>query len=61
MGAYVRIMLRYGVGGVIGFEVGRQLAADPDVVAVTTAAAAAVVGVITEWFYRLAKRYGWAT
>lgn len=61
MGAYVRIALRYGVGAVVGYEVGNQLAADPDVIAVTTAVAAAVVGFATEGFYALAKRLGWRT
>lgn len=61
MGPYVRIILRYGVGAVVGYEVGAQLAADPDVIAVSTAAAAAVVGLVTESFYALAKKWGWAT
>lgn len=61
MGPWIRIALRYGVGGIIGYEVGAQLAADPDVIAVVTAAAAAVVGFATEGFYMLAKRWGWAT
>lgn len=61
MGPYVRIALRYGVGAVIGYEVGAQLAADPDVIAVATAASAAVVGFLTEGFYALAKKWGWAT
>lgn len=61
MGPYIRIALRYGVGGIIGYEVGAQLAADPDVIAVTTAAAAACVGFLTEGFYALAKRWGWRT
>jgi hypothetical protein len=61
MGPYVRIALRYGVGAVIGYEVGNQLAADPDVIAVATAASAAVVGFLTEGFYALARTWGWAT
>lgn len=61
MGPFIRIALRYGVGGIIGFEVGNQLAADPDVLAVTTVAATAAVGCITEGFYLLAKRFGWRT
>lgn len=39
MAPFIRILLRYGVGGLIGYEVGSQLAADPDVLAVTTVAA----------------------
>lgn len=61
MGPYVRIALRYGVGAVIGYEVGNQLAADPDVIAVATAVSAAAVGFATEGFYALAKRFGWRT
>lgn len=60
-GPIIRIALRYGVGGIVGYEVGSQLAADPDVIAVTTAAAATLVGMATEGFYWLAKRYGWKT
>ena len=61
MGPYVRIILRYAVGAVIGYQIGEQLASDPDVVAVATAGAAAVVGVVTEGAYALAKRLGWRT
>ena len=61
MGPVIRIALRYGVGGIIGFQVGSQLAADPDVVAVATAVAAAAVGAATEGFYLLAKKLGWRT
>lgn len=61
MGPFIRIALRYGVGGLIGFEVGNQLASDPDVLAVTTVAATALVGLVTEGFYILAKRLGWRT
>lgn len=61
MGPFVRIALRYGVGGIVGYEVGSQLAADPDVIAVTTAVTAMAVGFLTEGFYWLAKKYGWRT
>lgn len=61
IGPILRIILRYGVGGIIGYDVGSQLAADPDVIAVTTAAAAMIVGAATEAAYWLAKRWGWAT
>lgn len=60
MGPIVRICLRYGVGAVIGYEVGSQLAADPDVIAVATTATAALVGGLTEGCYMLARKYGWA-
>ena len=61
MGPFIRICLRYGVGAVIGYRIGDQLASDPDVVAVATAGAAAVVGALTEGFYALAKKWGWRT
>ena len=61
MGPLVRILLRYGVGGIIGYEVGARLASDADVVAVATVAATAAVGAATEGFYFLAKRWGWRT
>src|SRR5690606_9973293 len=58
MGPFIRIALRYGVGGLVGFEVGNQLASDPDIVAVSTVVAATIVGFVTESFYALAKKYG---
>lgn len=61
MGPLIRIVIRYGVGTVVGYEVGSQLASDPDVIAVTTAGAAMIAGVVTESFYWLAKKYGWRT
>lgn len=61
MGPFIRITLRYGVGGVLGYQVGNMLASDPDVVAVATAVSAACVGAATEYAYRLAKRMGWST
>lgn len=61
MGPLIRIALRYGVGAVVGYEVGSQLASDPDVIAVTTAGVAMVAGFATEGFYWLAKKYGWRT
>jgi len=61
MGPFIRIVLRYGVGAVIGYQIGEQLASDPDIVAVATAGAAAAVGAATEGFYALAKRWGWRT
>lgn len=61
MGPYIRIALRYGVGGIVGYEIGSQLASDPDVIAVATAATAALVGACTEAVYAMAKRWGWRT
>lgn len=61
MGPLIRILLRYGVGAVIGYEVGNQFASDPDVVAVATVAAASIAGIVTEYFYIIAKKFGWRT
>lgn len=61
MGPLIRIILRYGVGAIIGYEVASNLAADPDLVAVVTAAAASIAGIVTEYFYIIAKKFGWRT
>jgi uncharacterized membrane protein len=61
MGPLIRIILRYGVGAIIGYEVASNLAADPDVVAVATVAAASLAGAVTEYFYIIAKKFGWRT
>lgn len=53
----IRIVLRYGVGLVLGMEVGSLLAGDPDVVLLV----ATGVGVATEAVYAYAKKKGWAT
>jgi uncharacterized membrane protein (Fun14 family) len=55
-GAIARIIIRYGVGAVMGLAYGNQLAADPDIVM----AVAALIGIATEAVYALAKRKGWA-
>ena len=57
MAPVARIALRYGVGIVLGMEIGQRLAADPDVVAVV----ALGVGAAVEAAYALAKRKGWTT
>lgn len=59
MGPFVRILLRYGVGAVVGYQIADQLSNDPDVVTVSTVAATALVGAVTEGFYFLARRFGW--
>lgn len=61
MAPFIRIALRYGVGGVIGYEIGSRLAADPDIVMAGTVIATALVGVATEGAYFLARRLGWRT
>ncbi|PLP58264.1 hypothetical protein CYK37_15235 [Mesorhizobium loti] len=59
MGPYVRILLRYGVGAIIGYQVGEQLSNDPDVLTVATVAATTLVGIATEGAYYLARKFGW--
>lgn len=54
---YVRIIIRYVVGIVIGADAANVLAADPEIVTI----AAAAVGAAVEFAYELAKRKGWAT
>lgn len=54
---WARIVLRYGIGYLMGSEIGEQLALDQDVVQIVALAMAAAV----ETFYGLAKRKGWAT
>ena len=61
MAPFIRIALRYGVGGVIGYEIGSQLASDPDVVTAVTVTTTAVVGLATEGVYFLARKLGWRT
>ena len=57
MAPIARILLRYGVGIVLGMEIGQRLAADTDVVALV----ALGVGAAVEGVYALAKRRGWTT
>ncbi len=54
---YARILLRYGIGAVIGLAYGDKLAADPDVVTVV----ALLIGSCVEAAYLFAKKKGWAT
>lgn len=65
-GAVTRIMLRYGVGIAVGAgwlssEMGSQITADPDVAVVVDLAGFAIGAAIVEYWYWLAKRWGWAT
>jgi hypothetical protein len=52
-----RILIRYGVGLIIGADAADLLAGDPDVVTVFAVA----IGGAVEVVYNLAKRKGWAT
>lgn len=56
-GPIARIILRYGVGAVIGASQAELLAGDPDVVAMVALA----VGAAVEAVYVFARRKGWAT
>jgi len=52
-----RIILRYGVGLILGMEAGDILAGDPDMVLYV----AMGVGAAVEVAYGMAKRRGWTT
>ena len=52
-----RIILRYGVGLILGMEAGDILAGDPDMVLYV----AMGVGAAVEVAYVIAKRRGWTT
>ena len=51
-----RILLRYGVGLVLGWEAGDILAGDPDIVVYVAMA----IGASVEMLYGIAKRKGWS-
>ena len=60
--AFIRILLRYAAAalvarGLVSVEDGSTLATDPDVQFVIGLG----IGVVTEGWYWLAKRLGWAT
>ena len=56
-----RIVIRYGVGVVVGTETAQFLAQDADVVSVLALGISLAVGVVTEFAYSLAVKKGWAT
>ncbi|WP_273687137.1 hypothetical protein [Ketogulonicigenium vulgare] len=61
-----RIILRYGAAGLVTYgltsaEMGRQIAADPDILNALTILIGAVIAAVTETAYWLAKKLGWAT
>lgn len=65
MSVFIRIALRYGAGilvtrGLLGESDGNMLASDPQVAAALEVAAGAVLGAISEGWYMLARRLGWA-
>lgn len=65
-GPISRILLRVGVGFLIGKAVftpedGNALVSDPEIAALVEAGLAAGVWAATEYYYKLAKKFGWAT
>lgn len=65
MAVFVRIVLRYGSGflvarGLLGESEGNFLTTDPDVAALIELASGAALGVVSEAWYALALRFGWA-
>ena len=54
---FVRIVLRYGAGVILGLEAGNILAGDPDLVL----AVAMAMSIIAERAYSIAKRNGLPT
>ncbi len=63
-GPIVRIFLRYLSGllvmkGLISTGMGTELAVDPDALAILELVVGAGAGVAAEWWYALAKRFGW--
>lgn len=57
-GALSRILIRYGVGFLLGSSVADLILADSDIMTIVVAATALVVSAVTEWAYRKAKRLG---
>ncbi|WP_085032295.1 hypothetical protein [Ensifer aridi] len=62
---YIRIALRYGAGilvakGLLAPEVGVDLSNDPDVTMALQVAAGVIAGAVSEAWYFLARRLGWA-
>lgn len=65
MSVFIRILLRYGAGfliarGFLGENDGNMLAADPEVAAALELAAGTALGVVSEVWYMIARRLGWA-
>jgi hypothetical protein len=61
----IRIVLRYGAGllvakGLLSPETGLDLAGDPDVQMLLQVGAGLVAGAVSECWYVLARRLGWA-
>lgn len=66
MGAIVRILLRYAAGflvarGLLGESDGNMLASDPELAALIETGIGLGLGVLSEFWYWLAKQLGWRT
>jgi len=53
----IRILLRYGIGALAGWQVGDTLAADSDIVDLISAGIAVAAAVVTERWYAYAKKH----
>jgi hypothetical protein len=65
-GVIARLILRYIAGALIARGLlapadGDWINGDPDLEELVTAGVGFVLMIGTEWFYRLAKKYGWTT
>jgi len=63
---YARIILRYGFGalvaaGSVDAFSAETIATDEDLINLVAIGIGAIGGVLNEIWYKLAKRYGWAT
>lgn len=61
IGPVVRILIRYLAGAGFGGAASAALLSDPEFTEVAIMAVSALAGIGVELWYRLAKRYGWAT
>lgn len=66
MSAYIRILLRYVsmfliTKGILDPEVGTLVATDQDIVVGLELLAGGIISAATEFYYVLAKKYGWKT
>jgi hypothetical protein len=66
MAVFARIILRYLAGflvykGLFSPDMGDTFAADPDIMAWTQLALAAALAAVSEGWYWLARKFGWAT
>jgi hypothetical protein len=65
IGPISRILLRYGAGGLVvagllGSDLGDQIAADEDILHLVQIGVGAAIGAGTELWYWAANKYGWS-